>query len=179
MKDLLTCASGLLPVDRPDRIHGDAAEWQLFQNSRDRLHRADMRPYLAPRASAAGHIRAFLDSLESSQVRDPMTRFSLSSEAATGGVEQRSGPDRSRKPFAKVLDLQCAAWSRTDCREVPERNATSDRVTISSTGDVAAHLTVQPDRLLADDDPGRIVEGHASETTLHARGHDPDQRFTP
>ena len=33
MKDLLTCASGLLPVDRPDRIHGDAAEWQLFQNS--------------------------------------------------------------------------------------------------------------------------------------------------
>ena len=45
MKDLLTCASGLLPVDRPDRIHGDAAEWQLFQNSRDRLHRADMRPF--------------------------------------------------------------------------------------------------------------------------------------
>ena len=45
MKDLLTCASGLFPVDRPDWIHGDAAEWQLFQNSRDQLQRADMRPY--------------------------------------------------------------------------------------------------------------------------------------
>ena len=127
MKDLLTCASGLLPVDRPDRIHGDAAEWHLFQNPRDRLHRADMRPFSRrARTRAAGHIRAFLDSLESSQSRDPMTRFSLSSETATGGVEQRSGPDRGRKLFAKVLDLQCAARSRTDCGEVPERDATSD-----------------------------------------------------
>ena len=52
MKDLLTCASGLFPVDRPDWIHGDAAEWQLFQNSREQLHRADMRPFVASRAQA-------------------------------------------------------------------------------------------------------------------------------
>ena len=45
MKDLLRCASGLFSVGRPDRIHDDAAEWQLFQNSRDQLHRADMRPF--------------------------------------------------------------------------------------------------------------------------------------
>lgn len=50
MKDLLTCASGLFSVDRPDWIHGDAAEWQLFQNSRDQLRRADMCPCVYGRA---------------------------------------------------------------------------------------------------------------------------------
>lgn len=53
MKDLLTCASGLFPVDRPDWIHGDAAEWQLSQNSREQLQRADMRPF----ASSAQALR--------------------------------------------------------------------------------------------------------------------------
>ena len=55
MKDLLTCASGLFSVGRPDRIHDDAAEWQLFQNPRDRLHRADMRPYGCTRALCGAH----------------------------------------------------------------------------------------------------------------------------
>ena len=57
MKDLLTCASGLFPVDRPDWIHGDAAEWQLFQNPREQLHRADLRPWVHARAprGTSGH----------------------------------------------------------------------------------------------------------------------------
>jgi hypothetical protein len=100
-------------------------------------------------------------------------------EPLAGRIEERLGADGDRVRRALGPYAQARAGLGVRDGQVPVEDGLADRRAVAGARDVAERPVAVEQRLLADEQAGRVVGEHAAQPALHAARLDRGRRLAP